>query len=737
MPPNTRSQKREAAKNQNYTPAGPKVYASEDIPSSQQATSPDSPSIPLYQRSTKWMKGALTPLNTRVEHEEDSPAPVKTDSLDVSQVENLKDHLLELKRKVQLQIGEIEEKVSLETLAPMFFEKHQEYMDDIKQLVEVCQCRIGQAADSGERRITGPIDIGSRLLSRTTKPLVRKRLDSLTEQPTPKKACLAETNRIVEDTEDTPMESSANTQHERQHPSRAILTHSSPPYDSVTSSPNPDTSGMSLADQATPKKDSLAERYPRSEGISDRSVESDSNIQCDQPRISLSTQSNASPISSHHSITPAAAREVSVEASSSYSPLPSSLDIPQTQLSEERKELPVSDDDPPDDDPPEALTIEKAVLNPKSPLSPNGLPPSNAHSSSHNVPITPQPAEKTLNPDLPSPHEDSTKEKRVFHPEPPLFADSTSHTLPTMPLPAENASNPDRSSHNLPTTTHPAEKASIPYPSSDNVPMSTHPAEKASNPESSSPHEVITKEKPLFHPESPLSIHDLPLPEENASNPDRSSLNLPTTTHPAGKASIPGPSSDNVTISTHPAEKASNPESSSPHEVITKEKPLFHPESPLSIHDLPLPEENASNPDRSSPNLPTTTHPAGKASNPESSSSNPQEVVTKEKPLFRPESPLSIHNLPPSNPHSYTQSSPVTTHQEEKTDHALPLSTSEDSDKVHHGGQDKDGQNDGKQEMVDGQLLSISVYQDCKQCPVFCLMPPPIHPTSSPTQRTM
>ncbi|KAA1095551.1 hypothetical protein PGT21_000632 [Puccinia graminis f. sp. tritici] len=318
---------------------GPKVYASEDIPSSQQASQPSlskwidqphsNPLIlsgcshtinsfarqPVHFRCTKgrlkWMKGALTPLNTRVEHEEDSPAPVKTDSLDVSQVENLKDHLLELKRK------------------------HQEYMDDIKQLVEVCQCRIGQAADSGERRITGPIDIGSRLLSRTTKPLVRKRLDSLTEQPTPKKACLAETNRIVEDTEDTPMESSANTQHERQHPSRAILTHSSPPYDSVTSSPNPDTSGMSLA-----------------------------------------------------------AREVSVEASSSYSPLPSSLDIPQTQLSEERKELPVSDDDPPDDDPPEALTIEKAVLNPKSPLSPNGLPPSNAHSSSHNVPITPQPAEK-------------------------------------------------------------------------------------------------------------------------------------------------------------------------------------------------------------------------------------------------------------------------------------------------------------------------------------------------------
>ncbi|KAA1115838.1 hypothetical protein PGT21_000988 [Puccinia graminis f. sp. tritici] len=120
------------------------------------------------------------------------------------------------------------------------------------------------------------------------------------------------------------MESSANT-HRTQHPiTGQSLPHSSPPYDST---------------KLRRKKDSLAERYPRSEGISDRSVESDSNIQCDQPpNIAVN------PVQCFPNI---------------FSSFHNAGSCPGT------------------------LTIEKAVLNPKSPLSPNGLPPSNAHSSSH------------------------------------------------------------------------------------------------------------------------------------------------------------------------------------------------------------------------------------------------------------------------------------------------------------------------------------------------------------------
>ncbi|KAA1105263.1 hypothetical protein PGT21_000002, partial [Puccinia graminis f. sp. tritici] len=255
--------------------------------------------------------------------------------------------------------------------------------------------------------------------------------------------------------------------------------------------------------------------------ISDRSVESDSNIQCDQPRISPSTSQSCFPISSHHSITPAAARE---------------------------------------------------RLDPKSPLSPTV--PSNAHSSSHNSHFTHMPLRRKMHQiqtDLVITYNDDTQRKGFNS-----------------------------------------------IPSSDNVPMSTHPAEKASNPESSSPHET-----------------DLVLTYRQRHT--------------------------------------------------QRERLQFQAHLVTMYQYRPTRQKKLKS----------------RASNPESSSSNPQEVVTKEKPLFRPESPLSIHNLPPSNPHSSTQSSPVTTHQAEK-DHALPLSTSEDSDKVHHGGQDKDGQNDGKQEMVDG-----------------------------------
>ncbi|KAA1098720.1 hypothetical protein PGT21_000038 [Puccinia graminis f. sp. tritici] len=215
-----------------------------------------------------------------------------------------------------------------------------------------------------------------------------------------------------------------------------------------------------------------------------------------------------------------------------------------------KKELPVSDDDPPDDDPPEALTIEKTVLtlSRHCPLTPYRH--QMHHSSSHNVPITPQAGRKTLNPDCQVPmkilqkNESSIRNRHILLT--PLVT-----LLPTMPLPAENASNPDRSSHNLPTTTHPAKRLQfhthlvtmcqcrptrgksfksremlqiqtdlvLTYrqrhtqrerlqfqPSSDNVPISTHPAEKSFKSRSSSPHEVYHKEKPLFHPESPLSI---------------------------------------------------------------------------------------------------------------------------------------------------------------------------------------------------------------------------------------
>ncbi|KAA1115839.1 hypothetical protein PGT21_000996 [Puccinia graminis f. sp. tritici] len=141
MPPNTRSQKRQAAKIKNHTPGKVPRFMRRKIslpPNRQGAPT----LINSFARTARpfrctkgrlsGMKGALTPLNTRVE--------------------NLKDHLLELKRKVQLSDWRNRREGFTGNFGSNVSKRHQEYMDDIKQLVEVVN------AELDKRRILASVE---------------------------------------------------------------------------------------------------------------------------------------------------------------------------------------------------------------------------------------------------------------------------------------------------------------------------------------------------------------------------------------------------------------------------------------------------------------------------------------------------------------------------------------------------------------------------------------------------